>query len=106
MTDTTRALIAAAEAFRGAQTYQNGYALDAAISSAKAAEEGVETKYQVTRLEYRGNLAQTIDLTEEEGRRVYDNWAANMPAYHDQKVSLIQKDTYTSVIEVREKEGL
>lgn len=41
MTNETRALIEAAEAFLESRTYQNGYALEAAISSAKAAE-GVE----------------------------------------------------------------
>lgn len=78
--------------------------LDLAISSAKAAEEGVETTYD----------AQFFTKYGDDGDWITDYPAMNLEQAkerakslsHRWKCRVVEKNTYTTVVEVREKEGL
>lgn len=78
--------------------------LDAAIAAAKAAEEEVETKY---RLEWYSNVSDSWvpDFHIDRDKDLIDKRMDECTAGTN-KLRMIQKDTYTTVIEVREKEGL
>jgi hypothetical protein len=97
-----RALIEAAEAM--ADTYLIApddvvESLRAAISSAKAAEEGVETAWLVEYLSLGGNWVKDSYVPDSlnEVHQIFENAAINT-----RNVRLVQYDTYTTVISVRE----
>jgi hypothetical protein len=74
--------------------------LQSAISSAKAAEEGVEPKWRVVNKHVQLDFCPMFE-TEEEARACFDK-----PYNHKNCPRLERLDTYTTVISVREKEGL
>lgn len=77
--------------------------LKAAISSAKAAEEGVETSY-VVECERSGLTETWMRGDSKSAQECYREVVRDYPSAN--KIWLLRKDDYSTVISVREKEGL
>jgi hypothetical protein len=111
----TRALIEAAETANqilnnaGNSNYYSEAVIEAmsvlqsAISSAKAAEEGVETKYRVEYFDGTQWNPWTGHDNEIEAKTAMESIAKGQPKF---TYRITQIDTRTTVISVREKDGL